>query len=130
MSTDTIIPNQDVFTDDNILTYPGDCTDVVGQVVGPNWLGEFFVATRAEPIAQLGVDAGDSFTMRIVRTKVFFEHLTSERAGLLTSSARHDFVNYQASIKESEEKRGFQKAPSYKELNQAEQFFKRPQLWS
>ena len=30
------------------LTYPGDVTHMVGEVVGPNTLGEYFTAVTAE----------------------------------------------------------------------------------
>lgn len=130
MSTQTIIPNQSVFNDEDVLHYPGDTTDVVGQVVGPNWLGEFYVAVDAEPIAQLGVDVGDSFTMKIVKTKVRFELLTKERQGFLSSTARHEFVNRMASYKADEEKRGFEVLPQNSEIAQAEKFFKTPAIWS
>lgn len=133
MSTQTIIPNQSVFNDEDILHYPGDTTDVVGQVVGPNWLGEFYVAVDAEiGMRRLQVDkaTGEFFSGEPETTTVRFELLTKERQGFLNSTARHEFVNRMASYKADEEKRGFEVLPQNSEIAQVEKFFKTPAIWS
>lgn len=133
MSTQTIIPNQSVFEDEDVLTYPGDTTDVVGQVVGPNWLGEFYVAVDAVPtMRRLRVNnaTGEFYSDEPEATKVYFKLLTKERQGFLSSTARHEFVNRMASYKADEEKRGFEVLPQNSEIAQAEKFFKTPAIWS
>lgn len=39
---------QRVFTAASTLHYPGDVRHIVGEIKGPNTLGEFYRATRAE----------------------------------------------------------------------------------
>ena len=51
MTTMTAVPeHQSTFEEDFRLNYPGDVRDTVGQVVGPNWLGEFFVVSEVEVV--------------------------------------------------------------------------------
>ena len=114
MATTTLTPPQGLFNDDPVLHYPGAC-DIAGQVVGPNWLGEFYV------IRETSYD-GETTTAMLAL-------LTKDRKDLLTVEARRGFVARVAQQKESEAKNGFQELPSMKELRNAEKFLRRPHLW-
>lgn len=68
-------------------TYPGR-VEAVGQVVGPNHLGELFVATEAEFSLHCDGRAGDP---RHNTTRVTFEDLTETNSEKVTDEGRLAF---------------------------------------
>lgn len=130
MSTFTTIPPQAQFEDEFELNYPGDCRDIEGQVVGPNWLGEFFVIRETEIGSQSIEDAqGRLVNAHVTSTTALCAILTKERREFLTTDARREFVARQMSQDAGEKARGFRKLEDRKEIKAAEDLMQRPGLW-
>lgn len=110
------------------LTYPG-WVDAVGQVVGPNNHGEFFVATDAEAVQVHTNITGDLRADTEHKTRVSFDLLSKDRMGLLTSEARQEFVAKAASIQGREAETGFTPVPEWPELGRFEREMLSPHLW-
>ncbi|WNM69917.1 hypothetical protein SEA_GUYFAGIERI_14 [Rhodococcus phage GuyFagieri] len=118
MSTQTLTPiDQRAFAQDFLLNYPGRVANVAGQVVGPNWLGEFFVARDGH------------YNGLADETVVEFELLTEDRKALLTPQDKMDFVIRVEREKERQDRTGFQATPQWREINDAERYIKSPHLW-
>lgn len=98
------------------LNYPGQI-DAVGQVVGPNHLGEFFVA----------VDSRHTET----RTVVTFEDLTKERQALTTHEARQEFVLRTNNLRRGVEEGTVASVPEWHEMRRFEDAaaMRKPHLW-
>lgn len=111
------------------LNYLGDCTDVVGQVVGPTWLDEYMVAVECSAEMQdfkgVDVDEHDCDKDDVDRTSVRFEPLTKARQGFLTDEAKRSFVTQRAKM----ELESPSELPSRKEIERAEEWFRKGQLW-
>lgn len=118
MSTETITPtDQRAFGQDFLLNYPGRMGNVTGQVVGPNWLGEFFVSREA------------NYNGLADETVVDFELLTEDRKALLTPEAKMDFVIRVERDVERWSQAGVEVLPEWREILDAERYVKSPHLW-
>ncbi|WNM64938.1 hypothetical protein SEA_MASELOP_15 [Rhodococcus phage Maselop] len=118
MSTETLTPtDQRAFAEDFSLNYPGRANIATGQVVGPNWLGEFFVSRDS------------NYSGLTDETTVEFELLTEDRKALLTSEAKADFVIRVERDQARRSETGFQVLPEWREINDAERYVKSPHLW-
>jgi hypothetical protein len=100
------------------LNYPGECVDIIGQVVGPNWLDEHFVITDVTCICD--VETG------VETTIAHLEHLTGERKALVTSEAKREFVAKTAAIKLSDD---IPELPSWKLIREVEDTMTKSHLW-
>ena len=101
------------------LNYPGECVDIVGQVVGPNWLGEHFVITDVTCVCD--VETGAETTV------AHLEHLTGERKMLVTSEAKREFVTKTAAIKLAREE--VPVLPEWREIREVEATLPKHHLW-
>jgi hypothetical protein len=119
VSTLTHTPAQSTFAQDFELNYPGDVRGIDGQVVGPNWMGEFFVIRETHTARRDGQ----------VITVADLALLTKDRQALLSVEARRDFVAKVGSHKTAEAESGFHAVPEWSELRDAEYVITRPHLW-
>jgi len=99
------------------LHYPGDCSDIAGQVVGPNWLREFYRISAAsyDP-------ATDTTTAELTDARKL-------PAGSAGSTVKQQFVLQANSIMEDEKRRGFRPAPDWIGIRKAQEFAHKPHLW-
>lgn len=124
MTTQITTPSQGLFEERPALNYPGLRQDAIGQVVGPNWLGERYVAVEYT-IFEDGPGDIDSR-----RTKVEFEILTKDRAEFLSSEAKREYITRENSRQTAIEQSPHTEAPSHKDLDLAFKFNRSPWLWS
>lgn len=101
------------------LNYPGECVDIIGQVVGPNWLGEHFVITDVTCVCS--VETGADTTI------AHLEHLTGERKALVTSEAKREFVTKTAAIKLARQE--IPALPEWREIREVEATLPKSHLW-
>lgn len=112
------------------LNYPGK-VDAIGQVVGPNHLGEFFVAVDAE-VVQVHTNIGrDLRADTETRTVVTFEELTKERQALTTHEARQEFVLRTNNLRRGVEEGTVASVPEWHEMRRFEDAvaMQKPHLW-
>lgn len=122
MTTQITTPSQGLFEDRPAIRYPGHHTDLIGQIVGPNWLGERYVSVDS----RFEVDE----ETRMPETWVDFELLTKDRAAFLTSEAKRDYITRENSRQTAIEQSPHTEAPSHKDLDLAFKFNRSPWLWS
>ena len=132
MTTQITTPSQGLFEERPTLTYPGRHSDAVGQIVGPNWLGERYVAVEIDGYDVDQIMDGSSSVVREVyhSTRVEFELLTKDRAAFLTSEAKREYITRENSRQMAIEQSPHTEAPSHKDLDLAFKFNRSPWLWS
>ena len=108
-------------------TYPGR-VEAVGQVVGPNHLGELFVATETEFSLHRNGRAGDPSHNT---TKVTFEELTEKNAERVTGEGRLAFNARLASDQRRVLDGGAFPVPEWHEMRRFEDSMamRKPHLW-
>jgi hypothetical protein len=121
MTTQITTPSQGLFEERPALNYPGHRHDAVGQVVGPNWLGERYVAV--DRLLEYSAEGEPE-------TRVEFELLTQDRSEFLTSEAKREYITRENSRQMAIEQSPNTEAPSHKDLDLAFKFNRSPWLWS
>lgn len=124
MTTMTAVPeHQSTFEEDFRLNYPGDVRDTVGQVVGPNWLGEFFVVSEVE-VVQIHTNIGrDLLCDTETKSEVKLVVMTPARKALISEENRREYITRVSSNQDRAERTPY--LPSHAELVEAENYFQR-----
>lgn len=105
---------------------PDHSADMVGQVVGPNWLGEFFVITNTKNTLAQASSTSTFFS----QTEATLELLTKDRQDLLTVEHRRMFADRVMADKERNDAAGIEPIPEWREIGDLERFVKSPNFFS